>query len=592
MTLANPQHPVLSTTNGSTGDDLESLGLPLPIIDKDDKTHLWAASVLNRGRLPLSYSIVQSLLFVASNIVVNWYSIDGNLNGRLPTSLVITINSIGAVSTLISNTLSKLIEIPHPADALFLDASRFGFINFFIINGPERTFYENLKSILQLSTIFSGKKYIYIDTRIQKKIGNRFDSIIKLIRSEFGKDDNHNLMIFSEDSIIQSFSGIEKNSILLACHLSPELRNRFNKQNIKIIDFYANGFFGRIVDEFLQCRPISALWTAIKAVLASLRWTMTKGIPAIVVIFTIVHALSEVEQIKKSDSRIVHGIALIINFLVAWIGKMLVNNTLKGGEFDREVIKLIHRITHRCSITLHWKAFIFTLFVTLFTFFPYFGVTSFLYTVNGMITVFNEFNFVAHTHITLPHWLNNAITGNAVVTALGLAWATGSNPIYRALIETLKKNNGDKKIVSDQHKEIDQATQAHPWINRCFIVTTLVDSALWANNAWFNFDKSWIILSTIAAGFATFSHHAPWAQYVGSGLVALGILIYAMAWALYKGKEKFPHSMRLWGELRQGMDHKKGYVPIKDDVSNEYFTTSGHMTASSPPQHKFSFRCC
>src|SRR3990167_10161738 len=189
MTLANPQHPVLSTTNGSTGDDLESLGLPLPIIDKDDKTHLWAASVLNRGRLPLSYSIVQSLLFVASNIVVNWYSIDGNLNGRLPTSLVITINSIGAVSTLISNTLSKLIEIPHPADALFLDASRFGFINFFIINGPERTFYENLKGILQLSTIFSGKKYIYIDISIQKKIGNRFDAIIKLLRSEFGKDD-------------------------------------------------------------------------------------------------------------------------------------------------------------------------------------------------------------------------------------------------------------------------------------------------------------------------------------------------------------------------------------------------------------------
>lgn len=556
----------------------------LPKIDKNKRVTLWTESVLGRGPSIRFYLMIQVLFFILSNIAVNSYSLDENLHDYLSEEAVWPLIFIFAICTFISNVFSKVIEVPCAADALNLDSNYPGFVTFFFKYGVQRKFYENFKRALQIATIFNGKKTVYIDSEIKDRVNNagkkKYDEIIELTRSEFGNEKNYQLKIISEPSELNNIP-LNECYTLLACGLSAnhEIRNK-----IRVIDFYPCGFLSRIATECRQLHFASALWTSFKATLAGIRWLITKGVPSFVVILTITHALSNVERVHQSNSRIIRGVAFVTNFMIAYM-KMLVNYYLKGNEFDREFIKLIHRITHFFPLLhkkynhnettakhkkTHWNVLIFTILVTIFTFLPSFIVTHLFYTAKGMVTILKEINFVTGASLELPQALATTLTSLVVASSIGIAFSTGSYPLYRKFCELSdkrkhKKNHSVESIMTKQqygtnNYSIESAQQnrinvseavieQHFRIYLLFRLSTLGDSLVFANNAFFNFAGSWNIVMTIWAAFSHFSHENPWVKPASSLWVAGGILIYAMLWGLYKGKEKFPNCIHLWGEL-------------------------------------------
>ncbi|OGO95558.1 MAG: hypothetical protein A3F41_03890 [Coxiella sp. RIFCSPHIGHO2_12_FULL_44_14] len=522
------------------------------------KEEAWVNSVLGRGPVIATYKFTQALLFIVSNIAVNWYSLRDLLysifyrvfqNDSPAMMMMFLINLMGALGTFISNSFSKVIEIPDTIEGLGLDPSRYKIINFFW-NGPQKTFCENFRNVLELSAIYNKKTAVYIDKdglkrlwfgnilnqkrpvefddEFNREFNDSFNKIVALMRSQFGNLQNNNLEIIDIERLNDvnfTIPGMKPPfNILLACGLQNDHLIRYH---IRVVDFYPYDYGERILRAIAHKQPVQALWTAEKAAGAFVRWGIAKGVPGIVVIFTIMHALSEIEGVHRVDSRVARGFLFLLNFFIAYCGKMLPNNRLKGGELNREMNKLIHRIIHRCPVqSLRWGALILALVITLVSALPYNVVTAFFYTISGMTTVIREFNFVFGTAIDLPDSFKIPFLCTAILTAFLFSISNGGSPMYRVLT-TKKTDDPAVKATIDRH-----------WITyKVFEVATYIDSGVYGVNAWFNSMNTWKI---IAGLWMT----AAWCRYLTSGVIAFGILLTGMYWAYYTADKKFGSCMK------------------------------------------------
>ncbi len=478
-----------------------------PLLDSNSELYTpeqaWLRSVTDSlPRFALKCSM--GALFILSNIAVNTYSTLGNINEmngdaktffQLP-FVSVSLITLFAVSTLLTNLVSKINVLGDHAEGLELDKNYPWWVKQFIRHGPEEQFFLNMKRAIETASIYDRNVLVYIDDATQLNYDHYKLQQMKFLLSlqynvKFVDNLNNNtLKIEYGDEIISLYR-----IVLVNCGLNQQSYNNFVKQNsaakIASITFYRHNWIGRVYSDLANKEYLTALWTSLKSLLSLGRWMLTKGIPGAVVIFTILVSCSNDFNVA-SYSPLPRAILFCINLCIAWFGKMLINNKLKGEETDRELKKLIMRITHRQCPKFHGNHIVYLAtasIIFILTVLPNAIVTPFLFAERGPQTFFNELNssilFPAFsTSITISDSVLWAFTQLAVWTNVWMNIPTGLMAAYKQLKKYFEASIDSSEEVSPLNLKLSAST--YKTFRTAVIVAIFFDSLVSGWNTAFN----------------------------------------------------------------------------------------------------------
>lgn len=223
---------------------------------------------------------------------------------------------------------------------------------------------------------------------------------------------------------------IEKLVIMASYNLTQEEGHELSK----VIRFYTKDWFARIAYDWKHESLPYTLFTVFKAVLTFLRLVISKYYPGLVQLLTGIVALSGIENVSEIDSHFLRALLFIINFSIALFGKTIINNSLKGHDTDLEIRKLLERFFHWQPTHIDYmKAFLSTpvsICMLLYTF-----SASYFYSAAGLVTVFEELNYIFGTSYALSNFVVNLFIAFALITSIPMGIVTNTIPFYRTLVK-------------------------------------------------------------------------------------------------------------------------------------------------------------
>lgn len=350
-----------------------------------------------------------SFLFISANIQVNSYSTSANFDletgsfGEFLRQARIPFLVLFGVATFIANYVSKVNYVVRPHSALHLDpappgklaAIKKALVNQFFWHGPEEQFYLNARRALLSAKIFDNHHVVLYAGQKPPFFSDsdRYQKTIELLSSECIVPIVSNL-----DNLFTSEGAIEKRKIaLVSCELSISEKMAITIHTpllckLKHIVFYRHNWLGRIWHDFKRKPFLKGVQTASMSLLALINWTVSKGVPGLVVLLTIFMAGYK-NDLGIMSSYFSRTALFFINVAQAWLGKMLINNILKGEEAYIELRKLAMRFTHNTWPRWHfnhWVGVIATGFVFFTMVFPNAVVTPEFYATEAPIIFLQE----------------------------------------------------------------------------------------------------------------------------------------------------------------------------------------------------------
>lgn len=551
------------------------------------RTFLWRKSLFRSNMMMLLY-FVQAFAFISNNVAVNWFSFDKNWRGKLDRNLIFTLNLLFALGTIISNLFSKVVEVVDTMDGLELDANHSGLANF-LVDGPQRSFIKNILDRL-LELTYPAENYHYVVAltieeicsfhptpltqsniknlqneiretldveQIDRILGLPLANSLRYLKSEFAKISKNGVsfvLAHSDVDFINMLADehtINKHYVLISTQAEDEL-NLNRSYCYELITVYPYGWSQRLTSSLrrLECREFCS--TLLKASLASQRWLLSKGMPGLVVLATGIVSFSYIFAADKMTNPAAQASLFFANAALTWIGKVHINNRLKGDSTDVELRRIAERTMHhqplfyRTNPCASWAIVL----ITLTSIIPLNITSAWFYTADGIDTALVQFNRFTGLDLFLPMNVATFITYFAVAASLPMALATNSKPFYTTLASTRYCNtvNSEEKLdetsqVQTKSEQLQRkgSNQSHKILWRVFLVATLLDGLKCGDNAVRNVAGTLDILARGNESVADFNQ-SQWPLFIIVPVAASNAAS-NICFSIERAKDKFDSAM-------------------------------------------------
>jgi len=501
---------------------------------------LWSQS-LTQNPWITALRLLQALMFISNNVAVNWYSFDKNWRGKFDYRLLISLNLLFAFGTIVSNAFSKVVDLGDEIDGLNL-------------NDAEKTFISNLSEKLFEHTFagvtdhyylcLSQEDYaVFITRRADHEQYQKFKKSLQFLQLKFKKITGKSLTITAPQNIVL----INKNNILVTCTNKEDISIQGNGDTpFECVRAYHHGWLGRLSNSLNAGEWGESVLTLIKAMLWSLRWLIAKGLPGFVVLATGIVSFSYVFEAEKVQQTWAQILLFIAVAMITWLGKVLINNRLKGDLTDLEMRRFGERLLHGqnpCP-NVNWPLALGVGAVSILSLLPYNITTAWFYTADGIDTALHQINRFSGFNLALPLDVAQLVTYLAVAASIPLAIATNSKPAYTVLSQRKPKN-------SDNTTQGQTPQEKYALLWNIFLLATLIDGLKCGDNAIRNARGTF---NVIANQHPSLSHLSEglWADLLTYD-VAIFNTLFNIFFSIDRAADKFDKSTHLCENIKRSV---------------------------------------
>ena len=559
---------------------LEHLIIDLNTHDTDPSllAKLWSQS-LTQNPWITALRLLQALMFISNNVAVNWYSFDKNWRDKFDYRLLISMNLLFAFGTIVSNAFSKVVDLGDEIDGLNL-------------NDAEKTFINNLSEKLFEHTFAGSNDNYYLclsqhdyDIFATRSADHeqyeKFKKSLQFLQLKFKKMTGKTLT-FSPMLINTITQDISQNNARLILVTSADKHDiSFSNdidQDLEFVRTYHQGWLGRL-SHCLEKREFGeAILTLVKALLWSLRWLIAKGLPGFVVLATGIVSFSYVFEAEKVQETWAQVLLFIAVAMITWMGKVLINNRLKGDLTDLEMRRFGERVLHGqhpCP-NINWSVALPVAGVSILSLLPYNITTAWFYTADGIDTALHQVNRFTGLELALPLEIAQVVTYLAVAASIPMAIATNSKPAYTVLTQR-KPNN----VKNPSHQQTTQEKYALLW--NIFLLATLLDGLKCGDNA----------IRNARGTFNVIAHQYPELSSMTEGIwadlltydVAIFNTLFNIFFAIDRAANKFEHCMHLCENIKRSVTTEYRRLYHRDSHSESLMDPSEQEMPNNTDAH-------